>query len=158
MNTIDIILLVVLGFGLVRGLWRGLIIELASLLAIILGIYGAIHFSFYIADILSQYVSFEKSTMEVISFIFTLILIMLGVMLLAKLLTKVVKFASLGLLNRLGGGVFGLLKTAIIAGSLFIVLEKTWQTDKWLPQETLKNSVLYEPIKTIGGVVYGNVF
>ncbi|MDO4230003.1 MAG: CvpA family protein [Capnocytophaga sp.] len=158
MNTVDIILLIFLGFGLIRGIWRGLIIELASLLAIILGIYGAIHFSFYLADILSQYVSLEKPTVEAVSFALTLILIMLGVMLLAKLLTKVVHSASLGLLNRLGGGIFGLLKVAIIVGSLFFVLEKTWQTDKWLPRETLGKSMLYEPVKALGGLVYGNVF
>lgn len=96
--------------------------------------------------------------MEAVSFALTLILIMLGVMLLAKVLTKVVQSASLGLLNRLGGGIFGLLKMAVIIGSLFAVLEKTWQTDKWLPQQTTKESILYEPIKEVGKLVYGNVF
>ena len=33
MNKIDIILLIILGFGLVRGFMRGLIIEMASLLS-----------------------------------------------------------------------------------------------------------------------------
>lgn len=158
MNTIDIILLLFLGFGLIRGLWRGFIIELASLLAIILGIYGAIHFSFYTADIMNRYVSLDKSAMEAFSFAFTLIIIMLAVMLLAKMLTKAVESASLGLLNRLGGGLFGLLKMTIIAGSMLIFLEKTSQTFSWLPQETLKTSLLYEPVKTVGRLVYGNVF
>lgn len=158
MNTIDIVLLIFLGFGLLRGLWRGLIIELASLLAVILGIYGAIHFSFYTADFLNQYVSFEKSTMEAVSFAFTLILIMLLVMLLAKMLTKVVTSASLGLLNRLAGGLFGLLKMTVITGSMLLFLEKTSQTINWIPQETVKTSYLYEPVKTIGALVYGKVF
>ncbi len=158
MNTIDIILFLFLGFGLIRGLWRGLIIELASLLAVILGIYGAIHFSFYTANILNRYISLDKSAMEAISFAFTLILIMLAVMLLAKMLTKVVESASLGLLNRLGGGLFGLLKMTIIAGSMLVFLEKTSQTFNWLPKETLQTSLLYEPVKTVGTLVYGNVF
>ena len=51
MNKIDIILLIILGFGLVRGFMRGLIIEMASLLAIVVGIYGAIHFSFFTASL-----------------------------------------------------------------------------------------------------------
>ncbi len=157
MNTIDIILLLFLGFGLIRGLFRGLIIELASLLAIVLGIYGAIHFSFYTADVLNQYISLNKSTMEAVSFAFTLIFIMLAVMLLAKVLTKVVESASLGLLNRLCGGLLGLSKMTIIAGSMLVFLEKTSQTFSWLPQETLRTSILYEPVKTVGALVYGNV-
>lgn len=158
MNTIDIVLLFALGFGLIRGLWRGLIIELASLLAIVLGIYGAIHFSFYTADVLSRYVSLDKPYMEAVSFAFTLILIMLLVMLLAKMLTKLVQSASLGLFNRFVGGMFGVLKMAIIAGSMLIFLEKTSQTISWLPKETLETSKLYEPIKSVGALVYGNVF
>ncbi|ATA88968.1 hypothetical protein CAPN001_03470 [Capnocytophaga stomatis] len=158
MNTVDVILLIFLGFGLIRGLWRGVIIELASLLAIVLGIYGAIHFSFYIAGILNQHFSFDKSTTEALSFAFTLILIMLAVMLLAKLLTKIVESVSLGFFNRLAGGIFGVLKMAVIAGSLFLMLEKTWQITKWIPEETLLNSVFYEPIKSIGELFYKNIF
>ncbi|ATA68595.1 colicin V production CvpA [Capnocytophaga cynodegmi] len=158
MNTVDIILLIFLGFGLIRGLWRGVIIELASLLAIVLGIYGAIHFSFYVAGILNQHLSLDKSTTEAVSFAFTLVLIMLIVMLLAKLLTKVVESVSLGFLNRLAGGIFGVLKVTIIAGSLFLMLEKTWQITKWIPEKTLQNSVLYEPIKSVGELFYKNIF
>ncbi|GET45173.1 CvpA family protein [Capnocytophaga felis] len=158
MNTVDVILLIFLGFGLIRGLWRGVIVELASLLAIILGIYGAIHFSFYIAGILNQYFSLDKSTTEALSFAFTLILIMLAVMLLAKFLTTLAESVSLGFLNRLAGGIFGVLKIAVIAGTLFLVLEKTWQITKWIPEETLLNSKLYEPIKAIGNLFYANVF
>ena len=52
MNKIDILLLVILAFGAVRGFMRGVIIEMASLLAIVIGIYGAIHFSFFTASLL----------------------------------------------------------------------------------------------------------
>ena len=41
MNTLDILLLIPLGYGLINGLVKGLFKELASLLGIILGIYIA---------------------------------------------------------------------------------------------------------------------
>ena len=88
MNKIDIILLIILGFGLVRGFMRGLIIEMASLLAIVVGIYGAIHFSFFTASLLDKILPAEKQTLEVVAFGITLIVLVLGVMLLAKILTK----------------------------------------------------------------------
>ena len=157
MNTIDLVLLLFLGFGLIRGFIRGLIVELATLLAVVLGIYGAIHFSFFVADILQPYIRLEPSTMKIASFAITLILIMLSVMLLAKILTKLAKSVSLGFLNRVGGAFFGLLKQAVIAGAALLFLETTWHANKWIPQEVTKSSVLYQPIKKIGELVYTNV-
>ena len=100
MNKIDILLLVILGFGLVRGFMRGLIIEMASLLAIVVGIYGAIHFSFFTARLLGELMPSSQQTIEVVAFGITLIVLMLAVMFFAKVLTKMLKAAELGFLNR----------------------------------------------------------
>ena len=158
MNKIDILLLVILGFGLVRGFMRGLIIEMASLLAIVVGIYGAIHFSFFTARLLGELMPSSQQTIEVVAFGLTLIVLMLAVMFLAKVLTKMLKAAELGFLNRLAGALFGVLKAAVIVGSLFVFLERTFQTEKWLSSSALSDSVLYEPVKSISAVVYANVF
>ena len=158
MNKIDILLLVILGFGLVRGFMRGLIIEMASLLAIVVGIYGAIHFSFFTARLLGELMPSSQQTIEVVAFVITLIVLMLAVMFLAKVLTKMLKAAELGFLNRLAGALFGVLKAAVIVGSLFVFLERTFQTEKWLSPSALNESVLYEPVKSISAVVYANVF
>lgn len=158
MNKIDIILLIILGFGLVRGFMRGLIIEMASLLAIVVGIYGAIHFSFFTASLLDKILPAEKQTLEVVAFGITLIVLVLGVMLLAKILTKMIKAAELSFLNRLGGALFGLLKSIVIVGSIFVFLERTFQTDKWLSTSALSDSLLYNPVKSVSQVVYANVF
>ena len=79
-------------------------------------------------------------------------------MFLAKVLTKMLKAAELGFLNRLAGALFGVLKAAVIVGSLFVFLERTFQTEKWLSPSALSESVLYEPVKSISAVVYANVF
>ena len=158
MNKIDILLLVILGFGLVRGFMRGLIIEMASLLAIVVGIYGAIHFSFFTARLLGELMPSSQQTIEVVAFGITLIVLMLAVMFLAKVLTKMLKAAELGFLNRLAGALFGALKAAVIVGSLFVFLERTFQTEKWLSASALSESVLYEPVKSISAVVDANVF
>ena len=158
MNKIDIILLVILGFGLIRGFMRGLIIEMASLVAIVVGIYGAIHFSFFTARLLGELMPSSQQTIEVVAFGITLIVLMLAVMFLAKVLTKMLKAAELGFLNRLAGALFGALKAAVIVGSLCVFLERTFQTEKGLSPSSLSESVLYEPVKSISAVVYANVF
>lgn len=158
MNKIDIILLIILAFGAVRGFMRGLIIEMASLLAIVVGIYGAIHFSFFTASLLEKIITTQRSTIEVVAFAITLIVLMLAVMFLAKLLTQMFNAAQLGFLNRLAGALFGLIKSAVIVGSLFVFLERTFQTEKWFSPSVLNSSLLYQPVKSISEVVYANVF
>lgn len=158
MNKIDIVLLIILGFGLIRGFMRGLIIEMASLLAIVVGIYGAIHFSFFTASLLEKVIPAERSTIETVAFGLTLIVLMLAVMFLAKIITQMFKAAQLGFLNRLTGGIFGMVKSAVIVGALFVFLERTFQVEKWLSTSALSESLLYKPVKSISEVVYANVF
>ncbi len=59
MNYIDIILLILLAWGLISGLKNGLVHEVASLAALILGVVGAIHFSDFTSDLLIEH--FELS-------------------------------------------------------------------------------------------------
>ena len=54
MGFIDVILGLLLVYGLYKGFRNGLILEIASIAALIAGIYGAIHFSYIAAGYLSQ--------------------------------------------------------------------------------------------------------
>lgn len=157
MNKIDIILLIILGFGLVRGFMRGLIIEMASLLAVVVGIYGAIHFSFFTANLLGKVIQAQPATIEMVAFGLTLIVLMLVVMFLAKILNRMFNAAELGFLNRLAGGLFGVVKSAVIVGALLLFVERTLQADKWLSTPLALESVLYSPVKQLSQWVYANV-
>src|SRR5210317_232205 len=114
MNTFDIIIAAFLIFGFVRGLMRGLFVEVASLVALVAGIYGAIHFSYFIGAYLSEYVEWEEQYITITSFALTFALIVLAISLAGKALTKIADFAALGLVNKILGGVFGLLKFGLI--------------------------------------------
>ena len=61
MNYLDIIISLVLFYGLFKGFTRGLIIEAASLLSIIIGIFGALTFTPIIETLLSPTASIENS-------------------------------------------------------------------------------------------------
>ena len=114
MSVIDIILGGLLLYGLIKGLWRGLFVELASLVSLIAGIFVALKFSGFIADIISGHVSWEPRYISITAFLITFIAVVVGIILLAKFFTKLADFASLGLLNRILGGVFGFLKMVLI--------------------------------------------
>lgn len=157
MSFLDIILGLLLVWGLWRGLKNGLFIELASIVALIAGIYGAIHFSYYAGDYLSQSMDWEERYINLTAFVITFFLIILVVHLLAQLLTKIASFAMLGWLNRLAGGIFGVVKVAVILGALLIFFDRVNTSAGLVKDENMEQSVLYEPIKQIGAFVFSRV-
>ncbi|MEO0573156.1 MAG: CvpA family protein [Bacteroidota bacterium] len=158
MSFLDIVLGILLAWGLYKGLTNGLFVELASLVALIAGIFGSIHFSYIAGDYLSQNMDWNPSYIKVTSFIITFIAIVLLVHFAGKLLTKIADFAMLGLLNKIAGGIFGTLKVAIILGALLVFFEKATASFNFVNEETQKESILYRPVRDIGAFVFNRVF
>jgi membrane protein required for colicin V production len=154
MNTIDIIIAALLVFGFVRGLIKGLFVEIASLVALIAGIYGAIHFSFYVGNVLVQYVSWEERYITIVAFAITFGLIVLVIALLGKIFTKIADFASLGLLNKIAGGVFGSLKSALILSIVLLVFSKLNDTLPFISEAQQNDAILYEPVKELAPTLF----
>ena len=157
MNTVDIILSLVLLYGLVRGFFRGLLAELASLVGIIAGIYGAVHFSQFLGDILSSQVDWQPRYVNLISFAITFIIIVFLVSLAGKMLTKVAAFAALGVVNKLLGGVFGLLKSAFVASVIIMFFKATNERIEIIEDRTLEESILYEPVEGIAPIILPSI-
>lgn len=154
MNYIDIVIGVLIVFGIMRGLFKGLFVEIASLVALVLGIYFAIHFSYVAGDYLSEYVNWEEKYVNLAAFILVFCGVIIVVSLAGKLLTKIADFAALGLLNRILGGIFGGLKVAVIIGALLVFFDATGNVMSFVDAEKKRTSVLYEPVKEIGETVF----
>lgn len=157
MGILDIFLGLLLIYGLYKGLKNGLFIEIASIIALIAGLFGAIHFSYIAGDYLSQNMEWNERYINITSFIITFIVIVIVVHLAGKFLTKIADFAMLGLLNKLAGAIFGALKVAVILGALLVFFERANSSINLVKSETLEESVLYEPIKEIGALVFSKV-
>jgi membrane protein required for colicin V production len=156
-SFIDIVLGLLLLYGLIKGVKNGLVIEIASILALVAGLYGAIHFSYIVGNYLASHWDWNERTMSLVSFIITFFIIVIAVITAAKLLTKIAEFAMLGLLNKIAGGLFGALKVAIILGALLIFLESVNKSLRLVNEDTKSESVLYEPIRNIGELVFSAV-
>ncbi len=157
MGILDIVLGLLLIYGLYKGLKNGLFVEIASIIALIAGLYGAIHFSYIAGDYLSKNMEWNERYINIASFIITFIVIVIVVQLAGKFLTKIADFAMLGLLNKLAGAIFGALKVAVILGALLVFFERANSSVNLVKSETLEESVLYEPIKEIGALVFSKV-
>ncbi|NEW80244.1 MAG: CvpA family protein [Gelidibacter sp.] len=154
MNTFDIIITGLLLFGFIRGLFKGLFLEIASFIALIAGIYGAIHFSYFVKDLLIPQVSWEEKYITLVSFAVTFMVIVIVVTLIGKLFTKIADFASLGILNKLLGGIFGALKTGFALSVILLIFSKLNNKIPFISQEQQESAVLYEPIKNLAPKIF----
>ena len=137
MNPFDILIIVILGYSLVRGLFRGLVKELSSIVGVLGGFYAAYTYYNVLAGLLSRLIH-DISYLNILSFliIFCGVLIIVGV--LGVIIKYLLNIAFLGWIDRIGGVVFGVLKGVLIVSILFITLTA------FLPKGTafIKNSEL----------------
>ena len=157
MNVFDIVITVFLLFGFVRGLMKGLFIEIASLVALIGGVWGSIHFSYFIGDFLKESVSWSEKQISLAAFAITFILIIVVVSLLGKFLTKLADLAALGLVNKILGGIFGLAKIGLVLSIVFIFFDRMNGTISFVDEETLEESILYKPVKSIAPTIFPSI-
>jgi len=114
MNLIDLIIIAIIGFGIIRGYSKGLIIELSSFFGIFISFFIAGNVDNLLSNEISAFISVNSDLLNTISFIIIFILSYLLIIYLAKGFTKLAKVVYLGLLNSLLGGVFGGLKLLLI--------------------------------------------
>ncbi|GEC71613.1 membrane protein required for colicin V production [Flavobacterium flevense] len=157
MSFLDIILGALLVFALYKGTVNGLFIELASFLSLIVGVYLAVKFSVVTKDVLAGFVHWNPNTVQVIAFLLTFILVVIGIHFLAKILTGIVDFAFLGWANKLGGGLFRVLKTVLLIGIVFSLFEKINYNHFFAKQETLDKSIFYNPIQKTATFMYPSI-
>lgn len=153
MNIIDVIIVVVLILGFVRGAMRGLIVELASLVAIVAGIYGAIHFSYFAIDFLAKRVSWDEKYIQLAGFAITFLFIAVCIFFIGKLLTKLAGIMALGMVNRILGGVFGLIKFAFVLSVILMFIEGFNKNITFVQEGKFKTSILFKPVKRIAPLI-----
>lgn len=157
MNWLDIIILVPLLVGLVIGLKKGLIIELAGLLSIIVGYICTRVFGAIVTGWLIQQFTWSESICSVLAHTLLFLVVSILINLLAKLLTKLFKSIRIGWLNRLLGGLFGLLKWGAVVLFLVFCLQHLDGQFHFLKEEVKSNSVVYTQVAPISEKAWNQV-
>jgi len=157
MAVLDIILAILLVYGLYKGFSKGFFVEIASLGSLLIGLYGAIHFSYFIGDWLKTKVEWDAKYIQIVAFALTFLLILIIVSMIGKLLTKIIDAAQLGLLNKLAGAAFGAAKIALIVSVLLNLFGKLNDTITFVEQETLDNTILYNRVKDFAPAIFPSI-
>lgn len=151
MNILDLLLSIFLLLGLVRGLFKGFFVELAGLLSLIGGIYAAIHFSGATYAFLNSFITWDEKYLAILSFAVTFFIVAILISLAGSFLTRMVNIIALGLINRLFGGILGVLKMAFLASIFFMFFDRfeAFSTE----ESTKEESVLYGPVRMIAPAI-----
>lgn len=153
MNIIDIIILVPIAYGLIRGLFRGLIKELVGIVAIGAAIVCCKLWSVEVSKIIANY--FEMSdahTLQILTYILIGVAAILVVKLIGKILTKILSGIALGGVNRLLGGLFGGAKWLLVVAFIISGLDMIDQRFDIITDSVKTESRFYEPIKHIAQI------
>lgn len=146
MNFLDIVILIPLGYAAWTGFKKGFIIEVFTLLALVVGLYAGIHFSEFASKGIQKLFSWESQALPVIAFTLTFLAVGAMVYFAGKALEKVVKFALLSPLNKIGGVIFALIKGSYIVSIVLLIFNASDRNHRFIPLETKKASLLYDPL------------
>lgn len=119
MNLLDIAILVIVALMTVRGFFRGIVQEAATLLGLIASFFLAALYYKNLAFWLERFTPNHKIILSFFCFVFVFILCIFLFNFLAILARKAIRLALLGWVDRTLGGLFGLIKGAVI---IFVIV------------------------------------
>ncbi len=154
MTTLDIILLVILGLGVLLGLVKGALKQLAGLLGLVVGLLAAKALYATVAQEVFSRVTDNMTVAQVLAFAAIWVVVPLLFWAVACLLTKAMDAVCLGWVNRLLGGVLGGVVHALLASILICVLEAVDTHGDLISRNQKQQSVLYYRMKPLAGLFF----
>jgi membrane protein required for colicin V production len=155
MNTIDIIICSILAFFLIKGLFRGLIIEVFTLAGLLVGHVVALKGFSTVTAWIDSAVKLPALLVTSISFL----IIFLGILVLfrvtAGFVRKFAKWTLLSWVDRLCGGVFGIVKGSLIASLLALLFSLIPLSSEM--EKTQEESLLFTPIRSVAPAIFNFV-
>lgn len=154
MNFIDYIFIFILIFSIIGGYKNGLIAEVASIAALILGIWGAIHFSQITTEQLVRYFNFQSVHIDIISFAITFVIIVILVHIVAATVSKMFEPGVLGVFNKMGGVIVGLLRSLLFLSIMLMIFDRIDRDMHFIPDNAKKESRMYDSIRNLAPSVF----
>lgn len=153
MNLIDLIIIALFGYGIIKGYNKGLIIELSSFFGIFISFFISTNLDDIISKQIVELVNINFDIVNIIVFILVFLLSYSAIIFIAKGFTKLIKFVYLGLLNSLLGSLFGGLKLLLI----LIILSKIIFSFSLIPLKTLSESVLMIQLHVLSEIIFNSL-
>lgn len=149
MNVFDIIILLPISYGLVRGLFKGFVKEVVSFTSIIIALVVTEILKLPFANLLQSMMDISGKTAMIISYLFLFIATLIVVLLLSNIIHSILKAISLGGLNSLLGGFLGALKWAILISIVINVFDAIDSKFHFANEDKKEQSISYYQIQKL---------
>jgi membrane protein required for colicin V production len=117
----DIFIIAVVGAGFLYGFLKGILSEVFALTGLVIGFIVGLKFSFLIKPYLLPVVKNETISV-IVGFIILFLCTAAIIILIGILFKKAIRFVRLSWLDRLVGGLFGIIKGIIISGLISLLI------------------------------------
>jgi len=137
MNPLDMVVIVILSYCLIRGIFRGLVKEIASIIGVLAGFCAAYTYYPLLAKPLSRWIS-NTPYLNILSFMIIFCFIFILISMLGIIIKYLLNITFLGWVDRICGAGFGIIKGILIVAIVLISLTA------FLPRGApiIKNSLL----------------
>lgn len=143
-NWLDILILLPLVVGLVRGMMNGFVSEIIAIAVVVFGVLGSRMFAGDFSAWLLRQFAWSKEVCEVVAYVLLFLAIAIVLSIIAKIITKLIEAIHLGWANRLMGGVIGAAKYAIIVLVVVFAMDTANKHFHWFDNaQVVKTSVVY---------------
>ena len=143
MTWLDIVILLPLLVGLVRGTMRGLITEVIAIAAVILGFIGAKIWGHVFSAWLLEQFTWPQPVCDAVAYALLFLGIAIALNIAGRLLSKLLKAINLGWINRVLGATFGLLKWGLIVLALVFCINKLDNQFNFIQPDLKNQSIIY---------------
>ena len=137
MNPLDMVIIVILCYCLIRGIFRGLVKEIASIIGVLAGFCAAYTYYPLLAKPLARWIS-STPYLNILSFMIIFCFIFILISMLGIIIKYLLNITFLGWVDRICGAGFGIIKGILIVAIVLISLTA------FLPRGApiIKNSLL----------------
>ena len=143
MNWVDIIILIILAIGLFKGLGNGFVRGLFGLAALVLGVMLAAAHSEQVTELVFSRLQIDPQGQALLGFLLVFVVVLILVSVIGRVISKALKLAALGWLDRLAGAVLGLVVSCIFVGVLLLlVVMAGLETNNGVARSTVAPSVI----------------
>lgn len=153
MNSIDVIVMLLLGLAFLIGFRNGFVKTIISLISWVIGIYIAVLYGENVAQYIHNKISLSPELIRIFAFVGVFLLVVLIFNLIAQLITKALSLIMMGMLNKILGGLFNVLKYAVVLSFIIMVVNSSYSY-RILSEQQRENSMFYEPIATIAPSIF----
>jgi len=157
MEILDIIVLVLLVIGLITGMKDGLVKRVLGLVGLVAGLIIGKKIYLSVAEKLMPFLGMSEKTTQIIAFALILIIVPLIFSLIAWLIGNLLKTAGLGWVNRLLGGIIGVITNALFVGLIFVGIESFDTHEVMLSKEKKEASLFFYPLYQSTGLLIKDV-